>query len=72
MLGHFNCLEIPDEYALIHPELVDLLSQGAMPHLPDPGASQSAACDLPDDCGPATPAVNELRRYHVESATSGK
>ena len=33
-LAHLICLDIPDEFAFLQPELVDLLEARATPHLP--------------------------------------
>ena len=33
-LGRLICLDIPDEFAFLQPELVDLLQTRATPHLP--------------------------------------
>jgi predicted protein tyrosine phosphatase len=75
-LEQLICLEIPDEFTFMQPELVELLTVRATPHLPPSaafGASQGAARGLPDDSGPPVPGyVNGLRGYHVESARSGK
>src|SRR4029450_10582568 len=45
-LEHLICLEIPDEFTLLQPELVDLLTVRATPHLPrsaKAGARRDAA-----------------------------
>ena len=51
-LEHLICLEIPDEYTFMQPELVDLLTVRATPHLPLPAkasARRHAACQTTAD-----------------------
>ena len=51
-LEHLICLEIPDEFTFMQPELVDLLTVRATPHLPRPakaGARRHAACQTTAD-----------------------
>jgi predicted protein tyrosine phosphatase len=51
-LEHFICLERPDEFTVMQPELVDLLAVGAMAHLPlsvKASARRHAACQTTPD-----------------------
>jgi predicted protein tyrosine phosphatase len=36
-LAHLICLDIPDDFTFMQPELVELLHARATPHLPQPG-----------------------------------
>jgi predicted protein tyrosine phosphatase len=50
-LEHLICLEIPDEFTFMQPELVDLLTVRATPHLPRSAkaARRHAACQTTAD-----------------------
>ena len=52
ILEHLICLEIPDEFTFMQPELVDLLTVRVTPHLPlsaKAGARRHAACQTTAD-----------------------
>jgi predicted protein tyrosine phosphatase len=50
-LEHLICLDIPDEFTFMQPELVDLLAARATPHLPlsAPAGARHAACQTTAD-----------------------
>jgi predicted protein tyrosine phosphatase len=50
-LEHLICLDIPDEFTFMQPELVDLLTARATPHLPHsaPASARHAACQTTAD-----------------------
>jgi predicted protein tyrosine phosphatase len=50
-LERLICLDIPDEFTFMQPELVDLLTARATPHLPlsAPAGARQAACQSTTD-----------------------
>ena len=50
-LEHLVCLDIPDDFTFMQPELVDLLTARATPHLPlaAPVGARHAACQTTTD-----------------------